>query len=133
MYSHRLYPNYLSGTGYVMSINVAHQLYQVALKTPLFHLEDVFITGICANKRGIRPKDDMRFEYEKRPLDPCLLVSDTVITSHHMNASELFRAWAAIGQVTNETCEAIRKAKALRSTTPAPQIAHKYKYTYKCV
>lgn len=46
MYSGRVYPNYLSGTGYVMSADVVTRLYKAALKTPLLHLEDVYITGI---------------------------------------------------------------------------------------
>lgn len=45
MYPEKVYPNYLSGTGYVMSVDVAVILYETALKTPLFHLEDVYITG----------------------------------------------------------------------------------------
>lgn len=46
MYSEKIYPNYLSGTGYVMSIDVVPKLYQAALRVPIFHLEDVYITGI---------------------------------------------------------------------------------------
>lgn len=45
MYKGDTYPNYLSGTAYVMSIDVAPVLYQTAVETPLLHLEDVFITG----------------------------------------------------------------------------------------
>lgn len=40
-----MYPNYLSGTGYVMSADVAEKLFQIALHTPLLHLEDVYLTG----------------------------------------------------------------------------------------
>lgn len=45
MYSQKTYPNYLSGTGYVMSVDVVPRLYRAARKTPIFHLEDVYITG----------------------------------------------------------------------------------------
>lgn len=45
MYSGNTYPNYLSGTAYVMSIDVAQRLYNVSLTTPIFHLEDVYLTG----------------------------------------------------------------------------------------
>jgi hypothetical protein len=45
MYNEEFYPNYLSGTAYLMSIDVVEKLYKASLKTPLFHLEDVFITG----------------------------------------------------------------------------------------
>ncbi|XP_073974842.1 beta-1,3-galactosyltransferase 1-like isoform X2 [Rhodnius prolixus] len=45
IYKKSFYPNYLSGTGYVMSREVAAKLYDVALSTPIIHLEDVYITG----------------------------------------------------------------------------------------
>lgn len=47
MYSGNIYPNYLSGTGYVMSMDVAIKLYNASLTTPVFHLEDVYLTGKC--------------------------------------------------------------------------------------
>lgn len=45
MFAEKVYPNYLSGTGYVMSIDVVPKLYKAALNVPIFHLEDVYITG----------------------------------------------------------------------------------------
>lgn len=45
MFSEKVYPNYLSGTGYVMSIDVVPKLYEAALRVQIFHLEDVYITG----------------------------------------------------------------------------------------
>lgn len=45
MYDKDKYPNYLSGTGYVMSIDTVAKLYNASLETPVFHLEDVFLTG----------------------------------------------------------------------------------------
>lgn len=45
MFDDKVYPNYLSGTGYVMSIDAAVKLYNASLSIPLFHLEDVYLTG----------------------------------------------------------------------------------------
>ena len=42
------YPDYLSGTGYLMTRAVAQQLYSSALETKFFHHEDVYVTGILA-------------------------------------------------------------------------------------
>jgi beta-1,3-galactosyltransferase 1 len=89
MYQGAVYPNYLSGTGYVMSRDVVSRLYQAALKTPLFHLEDVYLTGLCAHAAGIRPRHHPAFTYNKRRLDPCLYKDKTVVTSHRVNGSEL--------------------------------------------
>lgn len=46
MYPGNSYPNYLSGTSYLMSIDVVPKLYKAAHEVPIFHLEDVYITGI---------------------------------------------------------------------------------------
>lgn len=46
MYDEQYYPNYLSGAGYVMSMDVAAKLYNASLSIPLFHLEDVYLTGL---------------------------------------------------------------------------------------
>lgn len=45
MYSDKLYPNYLKGYGYFMSISVALRLYEEAFNIPVVHMEDVFFTG----------------------------------------------------------------------------------------
>lgn len=45
MYEDKVYPNYLSGSGYVMSIDAVAKLYNATLSAPLFHLEDVYLTG----------------------------------------------------------------------------------------
>lgn len=54
MYSNKTYPPYLNGPAYVMSRDVAYKLYATALATPIFHLEDVYLTGICAQKAKIK-------------------------------------------------------------------------------
>ncbi|XP_012286095.1 N-acetyllactosaminide beta-1,3-N-acetylglucosaminyltransferase 4 isoform X2 [Orussus abietinus] len=80
MYSEKMYPNYLSGTGYVMSIDVAEKLYQAALATPLLHLEDVYITGVCARRARLKPVNHPGFSYVPRKLEPCIFRD--VITAH---------------------------------------------------
>ncbi|XP_067003763.2 beta-1,3-galactosyltransferase 1 isoform X2 [Anabrus simplex] len=93
MYAGRVYPNYVSGTGYVMAADVAQNLYRVALRTPLFHLEDVYLTGVCARKAGIRPRDYPGFTYGHRRMDPCVLNEPSVITSHRVDMTEMRKVW----------------------------------------
>lgn len=45
MYDRKTYPNYLSGSGYVFTMDTAEKLYNASLETPLLHLEDVYVTG----------------------------------------------------------------------------------------
>ncbi|XP_014261338.1 beta-1,3-galactosyltransferase 1-like [Cimex lectularius] len=89
LYRKAFYPNYLSGTGYVMSRQVAVKLFNAALTTPLIHLEDVYITGICALKAGVKPKNNMAFTYLHLS-DNCLL---NMITNHRMTPQELYILW----------------------------------------
>lgn len=45
MYDGEFYPNYLSGSGYVFTMDTARKLYNSSMDVPLFHLEDVYLTG----------------------------------------------------------------------------------------
>ncbi|KOC66447.1 Beta-1,3-galactosyltransferase 1 [Habropoda laboriosa] len=101
MYSEKMYPNYLSGTGYVMSLDVAFKLYHAALKTPLLHLEDVYITGLCAKHAKVRPVNHPGFSYVPRKLDPCILKN--AITTHKVNVSSMYVIWNKLS-VTNLSC-----------------------------
>lgn len=45
MYHYETYPDYLSGVGYLMSVDNVPLLYKNALTSSYIHFEDVFITG----------------------------------------------------------------------------------------
>ncbi|KAH8335425.1 hypothetical protein KR074_001609, partial [Drosophila pseudoananassae] len=55
IYPETLFPRYLSGSGYLMSRDVARQLYDAAWHTEIMPLEDVFITGLCSLKAQVNP------------------------------------------------------------------------------
>ncbi|XP_015121660.1 beta-1,3-galactosyltransferase 1 isoform X2 [Diachasma alloeum] len=101
MFSEKIYPNYLSGTGYVMSLDVASKLYESALSTPLLHLEDVYITGLCARNAKLRPVDHPGFSYTQRKLDTCILRS--VVTAHRVDTSTMHTIWNKLKN-SNATC-----------------------------
>ena len=50
MFPGDVFPTYVGGPAYLMSRQAAVILYETALETPFFHLEDVFITGIVREK-----------------------------------------------------------------------------------
>ncbi|XP_015610487.1 beta-1,3-galactosyltransferase 1 isoform X2 [Cephus cinctus] len=101
MYAERTYPNYLSGTGYVMSLDVAGKLYQAALSTPLLHLEDVYVTGVCAQKAKLRPVNHPGFSYVPRKMDACVFKS--AITAHKVSSSKMYTIWKKLNDA-NLTC-----------------------------
>lgn len=110
------YPNYLSGTGYVFSADLVEPLMNVALSVPYFHLEDVFLTGICAKKLGVRPVDNLGFSYQTRAISPC--VYKEVIMGHEVLPSDMIKLWNMLNQPhTLAKCHPISKSK-LRSYIP---------------
>lgn len=112
MYAERTYPNYLSGTGYVMSADVVHRLFNAALRTPLFHLEDVYITGMCARAAGLRPRDHPGFSYQRRKLEPCAY-RNSLITSHRLNSTDLRVVWKRM-HATDLQCPVTTVASKVR-------------------
>ena len=61
IYNGEQYPSYLSGPGYVLSRSSAECIYNMALKTPLFPMEDIFITGFLAQQCNIKRRDHTGF------------------------------------------------------------------------
>ena len=124
-----VYPNFLSGTAYVMSNTTAEILYRTALITPAFHLEDVYLTGILPstynilqNKmyldnllppnffpskemlihdKEIHPKNDGRFNLDKIEMDPCRYAN--LISSHELNPDELFHIHSLVNALREKS------------------------------
>ena len=48
------YPEYLLGSAYAMTLLTVPDLYKASMEVPYLKIEDVFVTGVCANKVGIR-------------------------------------------------------------------------------
>lgn len=82
-----VYPNYLSGTAYLMSRSMAQILFEASSEVPVFHLEDIYMTGLLAEAVGVRPEDHRGFSYLKTRLDACLY--SQIFSSHHLSASEM--------------------------------------------
>ncbi|XP_014666173.1 PREDICTED: beta-1,3-galactosyltransferase 5-like [Priapulus caudatus] len=67
MYAPEETPEFLSGSGYVMSMGVARALYAQAQLRPLVWFEDVYVTGLCAEGAGIARTDSRLFRtFDKR-------------------------------------------------------------------
>ncbi|XP_059176588.1 beta-1,3-galactosyltransferase 1-like [Physella acuta] len=65
------YPDYVSGTAYVMSANASWLLYEASQRVPLFWLEDIYITGMCSKKAGVEVLDSALFSYGKPTVSGC--------------------------------------------------------------
>lgn len=88
MYDKKNYPNYLSGTAYAFSQKVAGALLEKALQQPIFHLEDIYITGMLAKEANLKPMNNVGFSFSKHHLSPCLY--SNIISSHHLSIDEMY-------------------------------------------
>lgn len=97
MYNKEFYPNYLSGTAYLMNLGAAKLLYRTSLTTPIFHLEDVYLTGIVADRVKLRRYHHPLFFYSYTK-DLCALRG--MISQHQLPPSDIRNAYDF---VTNST------------------------------
>lgn len=97
MYSGEFYPDYLSGTAYVMRLESAQRLYKGSLTTPLFHLEDVYLTGFVAEKIKLKRQHHPLFYYLSTK-DHCSLRG--MLTQHQMTPMTIEMAYSFITNVT---------------------------------
>lgn len=126
MYPERTFPNYLSGTGYVMSLDVASRLFKTALSTPLLHLEDVYITGVCAKRAGVRPVNHYGFSYIPRKLETCALRE--AITTHKITASTMYTVWAKINDSLLESGSSCSNRTAAKKSAAVNKIGRRIGY-----
>lgn len=53
MYAKPTFPPFLSGSGYLVTSEAARCVLEESRRIPFIHLEDVYVTGICAEACGI--------------------------------------------------------------------------------
>ncbi|KAH3692435.1 beta-1,3-galactosyltransferase 1-like [Dreissena polymorpha] len=90
-YPDKFYPGFCSGTGYMTSINVVSDIYNVSPHVPFFHLEDVYV-ALCARKLGFSLKKTLGFFAEPK-LNLCDYKQDGVLTVHQVRPSMLTVIW----------------------------------------
>ncbi|BFF90747.1 beta-1-3-galactosyltransferase 1-like [Drosophila madeirensis] len=90
MYPHSTYPEYLSGGGYLLSIDVVQRLYDAAWSTKMVYLEDLYVTGLCAKRAHLKPLHSSLF-YFKYSMQLCAYKA--MITLHKAKGRRLKRVW----------------------------------------
>ena len=90
------FPPYTSGGGYVMNRVTSEILYKHALDTPFINLEDLFLTGLVAERAGVRRVSAPGFE-KARPLwlHPCTVQGS--VTVHGLGPAQLRWMWGSRG------------------------------------
>ncbi len=98
--NHRTYPDYLSGSAYLFPRSLVPQLLSSAQRTPVFWLEDIYITGMLARAARASLVHNARFLYLKpeKPYNLCR-VSRHVLVLHGVSTDEMHQFWKAINNV----------------------------------
>ncbi|XP_068208423.1 beta-1,3-galactosyltransferase 1-like [Palaemon carinicauda] len=88
-YKKTKYPDFLTGPAYLFTSDIVDDIYQKALGTTFFVLEDVLVTGIVGESLRIRRVGDSRFRNEKIKLtDSCALMK--TVSIHMVKYEEQF-------------------------------------------
>ena len=87
-YPKTTYPDYYSGSGYVLSINHVRGILNVYQNVHFLPFEDVFV-GLCLKRLGLRLRNTALYLYisTKIPLPLCVYKYSNVITVHEVPSS----------------------------------------------
>ncbi|XP_037555602.1 beta-1,3-galactosyltransferase 1 [Dermacentor silvarum] len=98
------YPDYVNGPAYLISGDSVPLLLRSVSVVPYFFIEDVYITGLLADKAGVRRVNDNGFAPErKHDIHPC--GRPRVVTSHKWNPQSLRLAWRKmVGRIDRQRC-----------------------------
>lgn len=86
-----IYPDFIAGPAYMITSDAVPKLLHQVSSLPFFFLEDVYITGMCAEKANVVRLNHNGFKPMKKPLNPCIY--HTVITIHQHTPDNLRKAW----------------------------------------
>lgn len=89
-----IYPPYVSGTSYLVSREAAIDLYHVSLYTKLFWLEDIYITGICAEEAKIKLVHHPEISFMSRIPSGCAF--QHAITGHKVTVPEMYQIYTQL-------------------------------------
>ena len=94
IYPSEKFPNALSGSGYMMRSHVAKCVYEKGLDIPFVNLEDIFITGLAAEKckdEGVALRNSPRFHYMGRHL--CLVKKYDILVHRLKKSQEMINVY----------------------------------------
>ncbi|GFT00438.1 n-acetyllactosaminide beta-1,3-N-acetylglucosaminyltransferase 4 [Nephila pilipes] len=92
------YPPYCSGMAYVFTSSVRDRLLDASMTTPIFFIEDVYLTGFCRHKAGIiiKPHSGITLRPPINFLQASCSFRDGRITSQEVGADELQLMWVEL-------------------------------------
>lgn len=103
-YQNSSYPDFLAGPAYLLSGDSVPLLARGSAGVPYLYLEDVFLTGIVAEKMGVRRVHDDGFLNYRKLFTPC--TRPRILTSHGYTPLYLKHTWRALfAGAERRTCD----------------------------
>lgn len=91
-----LFPRYCGGFAYAFTSASAKKLYEASTVTPAFFIEDVYVTGFCRIKAGLKILGNRAIAL-KPAVTPrqgsCAFAEDGRVTSHELDAEQMRALW----------------------------------------
>jgi len=88
------FPPYESGSAYVITGDLIHELFVAAEYVPRIHVDDVYVTGILGRILGVTHVRQRGFAFwTDRPPYACELVLNRVVTGTKMTPTNLVSLW----------------------------------------
>ncbi|XP_042312748.1 beta-1,3-galactosyltransferase 5-like [Sceloporus undulatus] len=103
-----IYPTFASGTGYVLSTDVARLVYVVSDRVPFLKVEDVFV-GMCLAELKIQPEklpSESTFFGGHVPFSPCRYKK--IITSHFITPTQNLMYWDSMEKTMDGECPEVQ-------------------------
>ncbi|CAG0913613.1 unnamed protein product [Notodromas monacha] len=100
----KFYPNFVTGPAYLMTFDCVTKLLAAAEGVPLLKLEDVFTTGILAEKAGIRREGVKKFSNIRPKINNTCALSK-LISAHDIKSSEMFDIWRRLQDPGRKPCK----------------------------
>ncbi|XP_054830282.1 beta-1,3-galactosyltransferase 5-like [Eublepharis macularius] len=103
-YPENKYPPFCSGTGYVLSTDVASQVFIVLGKVRFLKLEDMFV-GLCLAELKIKPEmldSEPTFFADQVEFSPCCYRK--LVTSRYISSTEMMVYWNGLEKSMIEEC-----------------------------
>ena len=113
-----IYPNFATGPAYMFSGDATRQLLETAISLTPIYLEDVYVTGIVADRAGIRRLNHALFKNVPLRVDACTF--KRFITSHKHTPQQIINLWRIVYEPPATNCTVPRPAPVA-----APQVKPK--------
>ena len=99
------YPAYMSGSGYVITVDIVRELYETSAYVTALDIEDVYVTGILAKIIGAKHivGKGFAFKTDKAP-KACDFVTRKKISSTNITPKLMYALWKNMTGLTAEIC-----------------------------